>query len=97
MPGAIDHDKQEVLNSHWPTDPLAFKVREPSIPVRVRLVWEHDGETFVPGWATKWNASHVYVAIDDHRTDLDGIWVKPADVYRSSPRLRRRSGAEPNF
>lgn len=78
---------QEILNIHWPAEPQAFSERTPSIPVRVRLVWEHDGEAFVEGWATKWDAAHVHVMIEDERTERSGVWVKPHDVYRRSPQF----------
>ncbi|WP_166354915.1 hypothetical protein [Phytoactinopolyspora limicola] len=90
-------DSQDVLNMHWPADPAAFPIHDPGLAVRVRLVWEHDGETFIEGWAIKWDASHVYVAVEDHRLDRSGVWVKPHDVYRRHPTLIMRGRVEPDF
>lgn len=78
-----------VLNMHWPPQPTSFTTRSPGIPVRVRIVWEHDGEQSVDGTATRWDADHVYVQLQDTaRLQGNGVWVKPADVYRASPEPR---------
>ncbi|NEE01153.1 hypothetical protein [Phytoactinopolyspora halotolerans] len=76
--------EQAILNEHWPAHPRSFRNHEPGIKVRVRLIWEKDGEEYVRGLARRWDADHVYVEIDDRRRHALGVWVKPADVYRNS-------------
>jgi hypothetical protein len=76
--------RRAVLNMHWPRKPASFKDHDP-IPVTVRVVWAQDGEEYLPGEAVRWDADHVYVRIDDARCGGNGVWVKPADVYRSLP------------
>lgn len=76
---------QEVLNHHWPARPTEIKDRDCSIPVRARLVWEHDGEEFRDGLAKRWDEGHVYVEIVDVRLSTNGVWLKPGDVYRRAP------------
>jgi hypothetical protein len=75
----------DVLNMHWPPRPSEFTHRVPGIPVRVRIVWDGDGEEYVEGTATRWDADHVYVEVRDNRLSGNGVWVKPGDVYRRSP------------
>jgi hypothetical protein len=78
---------REVLNMHWPTNPAAFQHRTEGIRVRVRLVWERDGEEYLEGVATRWDADHVYVEIrHENRLQGNGVWVKPSDVFRRSPK-----------
>ncbi|PSL04104.1 hypothetical protein CLV30_106107 [Haloactinopolyspora alba] len=75
---------QAVLNEHWPAEPRRFKNREPGIDVRVRVVWEEDGEEFLAGVARRWGDANVYVEVRDTtgRLSSNGVWVKPIDVYR---------------
>jgi hypothetical protein len=77
--------RREVLNMHWPPRPVEFRHRRPGIVVRVRVVWQQDGEEYVEGVATRWDADHVYVEVRDQRLQGNGVWVKPQDVYRRSP------------
>jgi hypothetical protein len=77
--------RQEVLNMHWPPKPAELRTGEPAIPVRVRIVWKRDGEEYMEGMATRWDADHVYVEVRDKRLQGNGLWVKPCDVYRRSP------------
>lgn len=64
-------------------NPRAFRDR-PVVPVRVRVVWETDGEEYLYGEAIRWDDHHVYVRIRDTTSRLanQGIWLKPHDVYR---------------
>jgi hypothetical protein len=80
-----------VLNMHWPPKPAEFRHRENGITVRVRIVWDRDGEEYVEGVATRWDTDHVYVEIRDKRLQGKGVWVKPCDVYRASPESVRRT------
>ena len=78
---------QSVLNEHWPTRPGQFKDHRPGIAVRVRVVWERDGEEYLDGRAIRWDdGEHVFVYIRDTtgRLSSQGVWVKPADVYRAA-------------
>ncbi len=50
-----------------------------------RLVFEGEGEAWLAGHAVRWDATHVYVEIDDARLGSNGVWLKPADVYRAAP------------
>ena len=80
------HAWRTVLNMHWPARPASFSTHHPGNPVRVRIIWELDGEEFVEGTATRWDADHVYVQLrDTARLQGNGVWVKPTDVYRASP------------
>lgn len=74
---------QTVLNEHWPTWPREIPDGA-AVRVRVRVVWERDGEQYLAGNAIRWDADHVYVRLDDTdgRLDSQGVWVKPCDVYR---------------
>lgn len=69
---------------HWPAVPGGFSERDP-IPVTVRIVWARDGEEYLQGQATRWDAEHVYVRISDDRCQSNGVWLKPIDVYRRLP------------
>lgn len=76
---------QQILNEHWPPNPVSFRRRDP-IPVRVRVVWERDGEEYVRGLALRWDANHVYVEWRDSmggRAIGNGVWLKPSDVFRA--------------
>ena len=75
----------DVLNKHWPPRPAEFRNRDRGIEVRVRIVWDGNGEEYVEGLATRWDADHVYVEVRDTRLEGNGVWVKPCDVYRRSP------------
>jgi hypothetical protein len=77
---------RDVLNMHWPPEPTVFRRRDKGIAVRVRIVWDRDGEEYVEGVATRWDADHVYVEVIDKRLQGNGVWVKPCDVYRRSPK-----------
>ena len=48
-------------------------------------MWDCDGEEYVEGAATRWDADHVYVKVIGKRLQGNGVWVKPCDVYRRSP------------
>ncbi|WP_435744870.1 hypothetical protein [Nocardioides sp. SYSU DS0663] len=79
---------QQVLNTSWPLKdddgPHArgIKDQEHPIPVRVRLVFEHDGEELLPGTAQRWTKTHVYVRVGDPRMQVAGVWVLAEDVRR---------------
>lgn len=75
---------QAVENEHWPANPRGWRWHEPGIDVRVRIVFERDGETFLDGTARRWDTNHVYVEIDDRRLQINGVWLRPKDVKRQT-------------
>ena len=48
---------QDILNQSWPSPEVARSLhdRPDGIAVRVRVVWERDGEEWVDGTATRWH------------------------------------------
>jgi len=65
------------------TSPPATWTTAPApIAVIIRIVWELDGEMWLPGLATRWTRQIVYVEIDDARKRTTGIWVDAGDVRR---------------
>jgi hypothetical protein len=51
------------------------------IQVRVRIVWERDGEEWIEeAIARRWTKTAVYVTFDDDRLQISGVWVTPTDV-----------------
>ena len=79
---------QRVLNESWPLTRKdgtkhanGIPDRDP-IPVRVRLVFERDGEVFVDGRAQRWTPTHVFVAVGDPRIQIGAVWVAASDVRR---------------
>lgn len=88
MPGMSDRPQpphvrawQHIENEHWPDNPRGWR-NHPGINVRVRLVFETDGETWLDGVARRWDRTHVYVEVDDRRVSINGVWVRPVDVQR---------------
>lgn len=84
-PGHTPH--QRVLNESWPLrdekGPHARGIKDRTpIPVRVRVVFEHDGEQWLDGQATRWHGRSVRVAVHDTRLIVPGVWVDAADVTR---------------
>ena len=73
---------QRHLNEQWPPKPDATELHEPGIPVVVRVVWAHDGETLLDGTAIRWTRSEVFVRIRDPRCAILGVWVPARDVRR---------------
>ncbi|MDN4173899.1 hypothetical protein QWY28_13140 [Nocardioides sp. SOB77] len=87
-PGGSPIPLQRVLNEAWPLrrkdgTPHAEGIpdRDP-IPVRVRLVFEHDGESYLDGRAQRWTRTHVFVAVSDARIKIGAVWVQASDVRR---------------
>jgi hypothetical protein len=77
--------QQEVLNHHWPAHPRGLRTHEPGVPVRARIIWKRDGEEYIDGVARRWDDAHVYVEVKDVRSAVNGVWLKPQDVYRRQP------------
>jgi hypothetical protein len=47
------------------------------------VVWEHDGEEWIPGRAVRWLRPVVFVLINDQRHRGAGVWVPLKDVRRA--------------
>ena len=45
------------------------------IPIRARLVWEHDGEEWIDTQASVWTDRDVLVELADPRWWIRGVWV----------------------
>jgi len=87
---------QKVLNEHWPQTDRRGQLHARDVPdqkhpiaVRVRVVWERDGEEWIEeGMARRWTHARgrtrasVYVTFDDERLRGSGVWVAPSDVKR---------------
>lgn len=80
---------QKALNAQPIPQPLP-RLHDP-IPVRARLVWEVDGETWLDGNAIRWTASVVLVRLNDRRCSAIGEWLVPGDMRRAD--LEPSSGA----
>ncbi len=52
------------------------------IPVRVRLVWQRDGEQWADTEAVDWVGGDVLVRVDDERMHVGWVWVDAGDVAR---------------
>ncbi|NED96431.1 hypothetical protein G1H11_14065 [Phytoactinopolyspora alkaliphila] len=87
--------EQAILNTHWPANPRSYRTHHPGVPVRARVIWERDGVEYVEGVARRWDAKHVYVEIlrSGGRLNTNGCWLKPCDVYRSSPDVKHSTSA----
>lgn len=71
---------QTVVNRHpYSGD---FPPERRGIPVRVRIVWERDGEEWLNGRATRWTDDSVFVEFFDVRLVALGEWLAPSDVRR---------------
>ncbi|MGH3482288.1 MAG: hypothetical protein ACRDPQ_03550 [Nocardioidaceae bacterium] len=84
-----DVEHQQILNEHWPLadgkgGPHARGIPDQPEPinVRVRLVWEHDGEEWIDGTARRWTHAAVCVTFGDPRLLTNAVWVRPEDVRR---------------
>ena len=82
--------RQDVLNESWPLvdekgkrHARGIANREP-IAVRVRVVFDVDGETWLEGHADRWHGRSVHVTIEDKRLRANGVWVDAGDVTRAS-------------
>jgi hypothetical protein len=76
---------QRVLNERFP--PHARRLADRSDPIRgqARVVWERDGEQWVPGVAIRWDRQHVLVQLNDLRCTSIGVWLPPTDFRRTEP------------
>lgn len=79
---------QRVLNESWPQrdrtgwHARGIKSADHTIPVTVRVDFEHDGECCLEGTADRWTRTHVHVAVLDERLQVKGVWVMARDVTR---------------
>jgi hypothetical protein len=70
---------QAALNERFPRRPRHIPDRPEPIAGEARIVWERDGEEWVPARAIRWDRDHVLVAVDDLRCDKIGFWLAPRD------------------
>ncbi|MGO2811550.1 MAG: hypothetical protein ACTIBG_08805 [Brevibacterium aurantiacum] len=70
---------QQVLNSLSARDRPA----RAKIPVRARLVWEHDGKEWKNGSALRLDPAGlaIFVELQDKRCKFAGVWLHPDDVW----------------
>jgi hypothetical protein len=76
---------QRVLNARFP--PHARRLEDRPEPVRgeARVLWERDGEEWVPGTAIRWDRDHVLVRVGDRRVSAIGVWLAPQDFRKPDP------------
>lgn len=62
--------------------PFRDRPMRPPVPVRARIVWEHDGETWLDGQARRLDPGlAIFVEIRDKRCQFTGLWLAPDDVW----------------
>lgn len=73
--------EQDVTNAEWPDRKIArlTPVRRP-VPVNARLVFDNDGEVWLPGHAVRWIRPVVFVQVDDSRIRGFGVWLPASDI-----------------
>jgi hypothetical protein len=74
---------QEILNEDMP-EHVHVRPSPERIKVMARLVWEHDGEQWMPAEAARWISTHVLVtwAEPDPRKPASLAWLRAEDVMR---------------
>jgi hypothetical protein len=73
---------QKVLNARFPARPRGLADRPDPVRGEARIVWERDGEEWVPATAIRWDRQHVLVRIGDRRCSALGTWLAPDDFRR---------------
>jgi hypothetical protein len=73
---------QTITNERFPRDARSIPNQRNPISVRVRVVWERDGEEWIDGDATRWTDRVVFVTFGDRRLSTIGVWVVPGEVRR---------------
>ncbi len=74
--------RQAILNER-PIPPRRLQHQECTpIPVRVRLVWERDGEQWVDTRARDWVGRDVLCDVNDRRWPVGGVWLDAGDMER---------------
>ena len=54
----------------------------PPMSVRARVVFEHDGEVWLAGKATRLGFDGaIFVELNDRRLQTIGVWLLPTDVW----------------
>lgn len=82
-PAAWDAYLQPLANEH--AVPASFtSAGHPYPRVRVRLIWERDGEDVIETEAWAWTRDLVLVYVRDRRRQTNGAWLSAADVERIS-------------
>jgi hypothetical protein len=78
------------MNEAWPfrdsTGPhargISDKAAQEQVAVMVRVVFQDDGETYLPGRAVRWIDDHtrVCVAVSDPRIRTGLVWLRVEDT-----------------
>ena len=74
---------QKVLNARFPARARELADRPGPVRGEARIVWERDGEEWVPATAIRWDRQHVLVRINDARSSTAGVWLPPTDFRRT--------------
>lgn len=70
---------QDILNDAGARG--SFRDRPP-VRVRARVVFEHDGEVWLEGTATRLGfEGAIFVELSDRRCQAIGVWLIPDDVW----------------
>jgi hypothetical protein len=79
---------QLILNQSWPLVDEQGKRHARGVPsrspiaVRVRVVFDRDGETWLDGQAIRWHNRSIMVEANDPRLRVHRVWVDTGDVQR---------------
>jgi hypothetical protein len=73
---------QRVVNAREIPPRRAQRDLDPYVRVRVRVVWEHDGEELRETIAVAWAGRDVLVDVTDPRVHVGWVWLDAADVER---------------
>ena len=68
---------QKVLNARFPAGARELADRPDPVRGEARIVWERDGEEWVPATAIRWDRQRVLVRIGDRRCSALGTWLAP--------------------
>ena len=98
VPGPNSDDRsragQTLLNEDWPPPAIARRLKNAAAPIEVeaRLVFDRDGEAWLPGHALRWTKMHVMVEIIDPRLQVSRVWLAPHDLHRAASHHRAPKG-----
>lgn len=60
----------------------------PPVPVRARLLFEHDGAVWIGGTATRLGFDGaIFVENTDRRCQTIGVWLSPVDIWWAGKRV----------
>jgi hypothetical protein len=70
---------QVIVNSTGAKEPRR-RLEPPPVPIRVRILWDRDGEEWIETVALGWTGREVHVRMSDPRYRLRAVWLDAADV-----------------